>query len=735
MGPPSSISQMMRKHKDFQIPNRNAGSLGLPTPTNSAESKSDAPKPYSGERIYSLEMPERGVLCYWHAFRRRWLSILGLGLLFSLAVGLPVQRQQAPSYSASTLLRMSTSNRSLVFESQAVSNDLLETARLTYKQLVSSRPVVELAVKNPGISALDDVKKQPDANNWLQKKIAVKFLDKTSEIMELSVKDANPEQAALFSNAVADAFIQWCASTQRSQRLKQIEELQRAFHDKQTGLTELQAQCADLVEAAGGVDAETLARRGDTAVQRLAELQKEKTRLKIDLQRAESEYESQKKMRIDPANPRAVDKDLAGIGQNDPLATKLLLELDEMEQYSSRIKAVVSPEAVGRLERQGQLADVALARKHYLARLAELQRRKEASIAADIDKLHSQIGLIERQTSQFESEIEEQNTEAEKKRTSLVEVKLVKADIHRTEEVIGQLTQKIKEVEVELGSTPPMSLVQRAEVPAAACNKSITSAIVMGTYLLCFLLPGACIIGWDVFRCIVNGPHDVPGSCDLSVLGSFPVAKKGRFNLRHPLRCFRSSPQRLIDAAESLQTMLLHDHQGHNRVVMICGAENNDGTPALAEALAIGLANHNYRTVLVDANLRHPRLHRKFGVPLAEGVSETLCERVEIWDVLHETEIEDLYFASAGEWNDKIHASMVRGNAASLIDTLRSIYQFVIISGGPVLQGSEARFFGRYADAVLFSVQRDVTRVDQAIVAVDILRTLNGNILGATVAV
>jgi Mrp family chromosome partitioning ATPase len=244
-----------------------------------------------------------------------------------------------------------------------------------------------------------------------------------------------------------------------------------------------------------------------------------------------------------------------------------------------------------------------------------------------------------------------------------------------------------------------------------------------------------CVVSWDVCRRIINGPGDLPSAFDLSVLGTFPAKKNTRFDPWHPFRAVQSSRQRLIDATESLQMMILDDRHSRNRVLMVCGAENNDGTSALAEELAISLARSNYRTVLVDANLRRPQLHRKFGVPLSAGVSETLCEQTDIWDVLHETEIENLYLAPAGEWNDKIHAAMLRGNAALLVDTLRSIYQFVVIAGGPVLQGSETRFFSRYADAVLFSVQRDVTRADQAVEAVELLRSLNINLLGAAVSV
>jgi hypothetical protein len=51
-----------------------------------------------------------------------------------------------------------------------------------------------------------------------------------------------------------------------------------------------------------------------------------------------------------------------------------------------------------------------------------------------------------------------------------------------------------------------------------------------------------------------------------------------------------------------------------------------------------------------------------------------------------------------------------------------------------MLAGSETRFFGQYADAVLCSVERDVTRIDKVVEGVEMLRAHHVRLLGATVA-
>jgi Mrp family chromosome partitioning ATPase len=379
------------------------------------------------------------------------------------------------------------------------------------------------------------------------------------------------------------------------------------------------------------------------------------------------------------------------------------------------------------------MGDLAAIREHYLARLAELKRRKEAALAADIDRLRSQVDHAENQASQIEREIDRQNTDAEKQRTSLVEVKILKGDIGRTEEVLGRLTQKIKEVEVEQGSGCPISLIQGAETPRAPSNRSIMRAADAAIVALCFLLPAACIMWWDVTRRFISDPRDLSSNLGLRVLATLPAGVKRRFDWRHRLRGSRAARQRIFDAVESLQMAIFHDRQPRSRVLLVCGAESNEGTAAVVRELAMNLAAGGCRTVLVDASLRQPRLHERFEIPLECGVSEVLCECAEVWEALHQTEIENLWLAPAGRWSPKVHAAMLRGNTALLVDTLRATFQYVIIAGGPVLHGSETQFFGRCADAVLFTAQRDITRVGSAVEAVEKLQSLRVNLMGAAV--
>ncbi len=438
------------------------------------------------------EADENDFSIYFHALRRRWKVILGWGLMLAVAAGALLKISQSPYYSADTLLRISPNIRPLAFETRAANSESqIESLRITYKQLVKSRPVLAAALEQPSISALPDVKNSSDPIEWLDSKIKILFVERSSEIMQVSVQDGDPERACWLADGVADAFLDWCAATERKQRRKQIEELQRAYDDKQAELARQQAQCAQLVEASGGMDSLTLDRRRQIVVQLLTESQKELTRLKFELQRAESERQIRQSMRIDPSNPVAADEKLAGLGRDDPLANKLLVDLEEMERYAAKFKAVVAPEAAGRFESYGQMAELAAARERYLSRLLELRRHKEDALDADIERLRSQIAVIEGQSSQTERKIEDQNTDAEKMRTSLVDVEILKGNIRRTEEVLDQLALKIKEVEVDLGSISPVSLVQRAEVPKAPANRKILYATCCGCVFLCFLLTGA----------------------------------------------------------------------------------------------------------------------------------------------------------------------------------------------------------------------------------------------------
>ena len=146
-----------------------------------------------------------------------------------------------------------------------------------------------------------------------------------------------------------------------------------------------------------------------------------------------------------------------------------------------------------------------------------------------------------------------------------------------------------------------------------------------------------------------------------------------------------------------------------------------EGKTTLATQLAMSLARHLRRTLLVDFDLRRPVLDGVFGLPLEPGLCDALRGKGDVGDLIRPTSAENLSLLTAGRWDRLALASLANGAAAGLFQQLRRQFDFVIIDSSPILPVADSRFVSQHADAVLLSVFRDVSEFPKIQAACEIL--------------
>jgi capsular exopolysaccharide synthesis family protein len=133
--------------------------------------------------------------------------------------------------------------------------------------------------------------------------------------------------------------------------------------------------------------------------------------------------------------------------------------------------------------------------------------------------------------------------------------------------------------------------------------------------------------------------------------------------------------------------------------------------------VGIALAELGQRVLLIDADVRKPRLHSIFGISNARGLTAVLSESRRIADYSyrelgHETEVPDLFVLPCGPVTDHIFRLLNSGRTIELLQRLRNDYDTILVDTPPSLQFSHARIFGRLADATIIIVRAG--RTDRA---------------------
>ena len=139
-------------------------------------------------------------------------------------------------------------------------------------------------------------------------------------------------------------------------------------------------------------------------------------------------------------------------------------------------------------------------------------------------------------------------------------------------------------------------------------------------------------------------------------------------------------------------------------------------------AVAEIMSQTNQRVLLMDGDMRKPRLHEVFGVHNSEGLSNILGDirPLKTYPVdffIQRTKIPGLHLMSSGVIQDRTANLLYSPRLGALLRRLRGTYHTILIDTPPVIAFSDARVLARSADAVIMVIRSGRTSLDAALVA------------------
>lgn len=144
--------------------------------------------------------------------------------------------------------------------------------------------------------------------------------------------------------------------------------------------------------------------------------------------------------------------------------------------------------------------------------------------------------------------------------------------------------------------------------------------------------------------------------------------------------------------------------------VLITSAVASEGKTFVSTNLAQAIARERDRRVLlIDADLRNPRLHQPLGAPLAPGISEYLREEAEDSEIIQHGQEGKLCFIPAGTPGSNPSELLSNGAFEKLLERLAPLFDWVIIDSPPCLPVADPNVLASHCDGVLLVVRANST--------------------------
>ncbi|HYN19988.1 MAG TPA: polysaccharide biosynthesis tyrosine autokinase, partial [Thermoanaerobaculia bacterium] len=572
---------------------------------------------------------------------------------------------------------------------------------------------------------------------------------RTTQMVNLSYRSKDPEFAARVVNGFAEAFIDWgienrstTAGNASTFLSSQIETLKKEIQDKESQLQQV-SRTSDIVQLDSG---------SNVTMQRLEALNKSYSDALLDRIQKEARYREL----------QSLPKDSIAEAQSDGLVTELKGKQLELErEYEIGLKKY-KKDFPKMIELQASIDKG----RQYLASVVDdmVDKARKAASAEYLTALRQEKAL-EQEMRGLKSEVLDGSSASAEFRNLNVEVKT-------RQSLLDQILKAQSETEVtaRLQGTRESNIriVDRALVPGGPSSpnlkQDLSSGLLLGllagfgiVFLLEYLdrtlktaeqverllrLPTLAVIpdvtdtgsSYGGYRSYGGYGYGTSTSAGPSGKGKgarrWLERKKGDSLVRIELVPHEGPRLAVSEAYRSLRTALLLSSAQELRVVAVTSAVASEGKSATATNLAVVMAQLGRRVLLIDADLRKPRLHEVLKVSNRSGLVSFLTGGADFDGVVFRTQVPQLSVIPSGPIPPNPSELLASDRMRDLILAARGRFDFVVIDTPPLLPVTDATLVGDLVDGVTLCMRAGKLTRDEARACVNRLRMSSIKILG-----
>ena len=543
-----------------------------------------------------------------------------------------------------------------------------------------------------------------------------------SRLLEVLYESPDPKGAAEFANTLVSQFTELTQEERWKSAQATAEWLTNHLDKMKVQLEASEAQLQDYAHTSG---LSFTSEKENLAESQLKELQDELSKVQAERIANQAKFEAAKSKPADSL-PEMLD---------DPTMREYGQKLTELQRQYAELSATLTPEHYKVQRVQAQINE-----------LNSVMQKERSNVLRRIGNEYAAALRRERLLSQAHAKQEKVVADQSEK---AIHYDTLKRDVDSNRRLYEVMLQRVKETSLAAAMRDSNVLViDRAKPLPLPYRPSLPTNSAIG------LFSGVLLgFGFVLLRERLDHKIQVPGDAltylNLPELGAIPLAElpttqqvsKG-FYARHalPSRSKRdqvSSPDECPELATwqhkpsllaecvrtTLTSILLSGHNGdHPRVVVLTSPCPGDGKTTVASNLSIAMAEIRQKVLLIDGDLRRPRLHEVFGVSNDWGLGDVLresiaLETIPITRLVCKTKISGLYLLPGGRDTMTPSTLLYSPRMSGLLSCVRREFDMVLVDAPPVIHLADARVLGRLADGIILVIRAGQTTPESAMFA------------------
>lgn len=555
---------------------------------------------------------------------RRWSWLLVIGMLVGGGIGYAIAVYQTPVYEASTkILVMEPVGNNVSNLTDLNDKELAET----YMELLVTQPILESASQKVGKTIRASQLK------------AVRVRD--TGLLEVTVRDTDPQQAALIANVLVEVLIEYNEALQMSRFSSSEQSLELQVDEIKGELGKLESNIEQRSE-------QSIEQQQVEADQQKIDLEQQIFTLQGEIARLEQD--------IDDLTPDALPNTLP-----PPLTLEQRNQLNEKRTQ--------------------------LAQKQFQLELAQQSFFRLV--------LPDKPGAVAEATTGGDLQNLEQ------------------ANLELYRQLYSTLLSNYEAVRLaRLQNTPNVVQVERATPPTVPVQAGPLRNIILGA-LIGLVLTGVIAFMLEYMDDTLKTPQDIAGVLGLPVVG-YVVNESGMDKMEGTPYVSANPRSPMAETFRTLRTNLeFASVDKPLKTILITSPGVSEGKTTVATNLAAVMAQANKRVILLEGDLRRPRVHRALGMTNQVGLSDVFRGQMDIRDVARYSKVKDLAVITSGSLPPNPAELLGSARMVQILARLVESASVVIIDSPPFVV-ADSTVLAAKVDGVLLVIQPGKTHAEAA---------------------
>jgi polysaccharide biosynthesis transport protein len=699
-----------------------------------------APSSYSPVQWVPAEVidenPSFSLVDYWEKIRRYKLLILAC-VVVGVMGALILSFVQTPMYRAHTSLEVEDLNenfQNLKDSDPTVQAPPAESYFQAQVKILQSREMIELVIDKLNLmqrmaphkhfwtawihhdANLEPALQREQVVDAVQKNLTVQAWGE-SRTAEIFYDSSDPRLASDVANTLVQTFIdesreiRWNSTQNTAEWLTgHLKELQKSLENSEGRLQEF-ARSTGIILAP---DKQDVAAGHNISEDKLKQIQEELSRAQGDRTQKQAEYETIKNTPIESLSPTL----------NNPALQNYLVKMADLKSQLANLSATYTPEHYKVRQVQAQIAD--------------LQRSIDLERAGILRNSRQEYEAAQRRQEMLATAYDDQAKSVSDMAGKTIQYENLQHEVDTNRELYDALLLRIKQAGLAAAMrSSNVVVVDQAKPPVLPYRPNFPMNTALGLVTGLFLGVGVVLMR-DRFNRNIESPGLSPAYLRIPELGVIPAARLAsrRFasfpaSANVPLQLKgagqNSASREHATLAEAyratLTSILLPALNGEGpRVLVITSPDPGAGKTTVTSNLGMATAEIGRRVLLIDADLRRPRLHRLFEIPNSFGLTDILrittpLEEIPVNQLVRQTKIPGLCLVPSGPTTDGLSSLLYSPRLTEFLQRVAKEFDLVLIDAPPMLHFADARVLGRHSDGVILVLRSGQTKRDAAMLA------------------